>query len=428
MADRLEVFLSGRLAGEIAIGGPLRSPEDWMFRYYPDYVTGHHLNAASVRMPVRRAPYAGALVRHWACNLLPEGDARRSIHGACPGVEIDDFELLALLGGECAGAVEFRLPGGEIANHGWDLDTADVVGLEPLVRRLDASSPWSPLNLPGRRALAGAQDKLAVVVEKDGFVRLPVDGEWSTHLIKPDSQRLPGLRDREAVGMALAEAVGIPVAKTRPIDIAGRRALLVERFDRVVTASGEIAPVHQEDFCQVLGLPSEFKYEAPSGASLADIATWCRHSLPPDQAAESELMSWIAFNLLIGNADAHAKNLSILHDPDGGRRLAPAYDLVPTLSFSEQLVDRAPALRIGDAERIDAVTRQDLVSLALACDWSQKLVCSRIRGLASEILLAMPTVEGHLTQQGCNATLLGRVREAVEAQCRRLSDLSSGDS
>src|SRR5690606_7723114 len=123
------------------------------------------------------------------------------------------------------------------------------------------------------------------------------------------------------------------------------------------------------DFCQVFGLPSEFKYEVASGASLADIAGWCRGHLSTEKDADLGLISWTAFNLLIGNADAHAKNLSILHSEEGELSLAPAYDLVPTISYREDLVDRTPAMRIGDAKRLDAVTQADLASLAVACDW-----------------------------------------------------------
>jgi len=421
MADRLDVSLFGRLVGILTIHGPLRSPEDWVFQYLPDHLSGNPGSPVSVRMPVRREAYSGAVVRNWACNLLPEGDARQSIGEQFPDTTPDEFDLLSLLGGECAGAVAFHPGEGSAPIGGCLLDNADAVDLEAILRKRDPNTWWSPLNLVGRRALAGAQDKLAVVVEPDGVVRLPVEGEWSTHLIKPDSPRLPGLCEREALGMGVAEAIGLPVAKTRPITIAGRHAFLIERYDRVVTTSGDALPVHQEDFCQVFGLPPEFKYQSPNGVSLANIVGWCRDELPREQDAVSALLSWTAFNLLIGNADAHAKNLSILRDIDGHICLAPFYDLVPTISFSETLVDRTPALRIGAAESIDAVTHEDLRTLAIQSDWEPAQLLDRVDELASRLLVALPVVAGNLADEGCRPDVLHRVRGVVEEQCHRMA-------
>lgn len=423
MADRLEVRLFGRPVGILEIKGPLRSPEDWSFQYRADYVAQVGAQPISARMPVRSEAYTAALVQHWACNLLPEGGARQSITDLRPETPLDDFDLLSLLGRECAGALEFRpVDGGECENAR-AMEGSDDWDLEKLILGKGLDAPWFPFNLRGHRTLAGAQDKVAVVVEQDGFIRLPVRGELSSHLLKPDSQRLPGLRDREALGMALALAVGLPVAKADPVEIASQRALLIERYDRAAKAGGDVVALHQEDFCQLLGLPSQFKYEVPNGRSLGDIVGWCRVHLADDQTAESDLMSWVVFNLLIGNADAHAKNLSILQYADGGRRLAPAYDLVPTISFSEGVVDRTPALRIGNANRIDTVTRHDLALLAESCRWPIDRLHSRIMELAGRISECLPTVREALVEQGCREEGMARYAEAISMQFNRIKTL-----
>ena len=108
MADQLEVLFFGRPVGILEIKGLLRSPEDWRFQYRADYVAQIGVQPISARMPVRSEAYTAALVQHWACNLLPEGGARQSITDLRPETPLDDFDLLWLLGRECAGAVELR--------------------------------------------------------------------------------------------------------------------------------------------------------------------------------------------------------------------------------------------------------------------------------------------------------------------------------
>src|SRR5690606_2889877 len=124
---------------------------------------------------------------------------------------------------------------------------------------------WALAGAPMRLSLAGAQDKLAVVADADGRLRLPHRGEPSTHILKPESRRFRGLREAEALGLALARRVGLEAAHARPVDVLGRPALLVERYDRLRTRDGVLHRLHQEDFCQALGYPEGLKYEASGG-------------------------------------------------------------------------------------------------------------------------------------------------------------------
>ena len=129
----------------------------------------------------------------------------------------------------------------------------------------------------------------------------------------------------------------------------------------VAEADGTLHRLHQEDFCQALGYPDGLKYEASGGPGLAACAALVR-KLALGPVAVQGLLDWVVFNVLIGNADAHAKNLSLLCDRVGQRRLAPLYDLVPTLYLPESLVERTPALRIGPARahRLHAAIREVL--------------------------------------------------------------------
>lgn len=422
--SRLAVHLFGRHCGELAIDdGGLRAPEDWRFTYDPQYLGDETVAppvALSVSLPLQAEPHAGAVARNWFCNLLPEGAIRDAVAQRLRVPANDDFALLAAIGGECAGAVSLgpatRPPAG---NADDDLETLLFLAGEGA-----AEGAWAMLGVPHRLSLAGAQDKIAVIRE-DGRLRLPGAGEISTHILKPDSLVYPGLRDFELLGLRLAAAIGLKVAHAEPTEVAGRQALLLERFDRMAIPDGQVMRLHQEDFCQALGFPPELKYEQQGGPGLARCAGLLRAprlSLGP--AAVRGLLDWVAYCTIIGNADAHAKNLALLCDREGRRSLAPFYDLVPTIAFTERHVDRTPALRVGGAARIDAVAKEDWQVFAGETGYRARYVLDIVRAHAQAVLDALPGVVDRLASEGASARRLdGQARPAITANAQRLRDL-----
>ncbi|MEJ5207458.1 type II toxin-antitoxin system HipA family toxin [Denitratimonas sp. CY0512] len=417
MIERLEVELFGQPAGTLEISGPLRSPEDWAFTYHEAYV-GSGAPALSVTMLVREAPWVGAVARNWFCNLLPEGAVRQAIVQRLR-IPHDDFSLLAAIGGECAGAVSLRVPGAPA--EAADADETDLEAVLFLQGDEGGEGSWALAGTPMRLSLAGAQDKLAVVAEDDGRLRLPHRGEPSTHILKPDSRRFRGLRDAEALGLALARDLGLDAASSRLVEVLDRPALLIERYDRVRVSDGTLQRLHQEDFCQALGYPDGLKYEAGGGPGLAACSALVRR-LALGPAAVQGLLDWVVFNALIGNADAHAKNLSLLCDRDGQRRLAPLYDLVPTIYLPESLVDRTPAMRIGDAAGIDQVSADDWTAFATAAGYRKPYVLGRVRSLAAMILERLADVGAGVVEQGGDPERMERVMVAVAGNVRRHID------
>ena len=414
MTDRLEVELFGQPVGTLAVPGPLRSPEDWAFAYSPAYLESG-APALSVGMPVRAAPWTGAVVRNWFCNLLPEGAVRQAIAGRLRLALDDDFGLLAAIGGECAGAVSLRVPGLTAPAYVEEPSGAGETDLETLLylQGDDAGEgSWALAGAPLRLSLAGAQDKLAVVAEADGRLRLPRANEPSTHILKPDSRRFRGLRDAEALGLALARKVGLDAANGCLVDVLGRPALLIERYDRTRTPGGEVQRLHQEDFCQALGYPERLKYEGNGGPGLAACSALIRR-LALGPAAVQGLLDWVVFNALLGNADAHAKNLALLCGRDGRRRLAPLYDLVPTVYLPTSLVERAPAMRIGRAARIDGIGADDWAAFAGDAGYRKAYVLERVRWMSSRMLALLPAVAAGIVDQGGDAERVQRIETAV---------------
>jgi len=414
MNGPLNVTLFDRSIGDLAITGG-RSPEDWCFTYQADYLSSAAVVPLSVALPLQRDSFTGAAVRNWFCNLLPEGGVRDTITARLRIPHGDDFALLAAIGGECAGAVSIQSPSPqtEFPREEGDLETllqlhGDDVG----------EGSWALLGTRLRLSLAGAQDKIAVIADPDGRLRLPGRDELSTHILKPDSRRFRGLRDFEALGLTLAHAIGLRVSASRPVEVLGRPALLIERYDRVA-GSGQVQRLHQEDFCQALGYPGEMKYQSQGGPGLARCSALIRQ-LGLGPAAVQGLLDWAVFNALIGNADAHAKNLGLLCDRHGIRRLAPFYDLVPTVVLPETLVDRAPALQIGAATRVEAITAEDWRMFAAQSQYAPRFVLSRVISMADALLERLVPVGEQLIEQGCDAKRMAHASRIIECHVRQL--------
>jgi serine/threonine-protein kinase HipA len=178
--------------------------------------------------------------------------------------------------------------------------------------------------------LAGVQDKLPVSLI-DRKIVIPLNGTPSTHIIKPNSDRLPGNVHNEAYCLKLAEMIGLDTAKATTGRAGKRLYLLVERYDRLKTSAGEIIRVHQEDFCQLLGYFPSSKYEFTSssirgGPDLKTLFDGAARFIQP--GARLPLIDAVIYNILICNVDAHAKNYSILIGAGGSAKLAPLYDLM----------------------------------------------------------------------------------------------------
>lgn len=403
---RLPVRLHGLPTGALAIGAD-RTPEDWRFTYDVRYAGTPGAMPLSVSLPVREAPWAGAVVRNWFCNLLPEGAVREAIERKLRIPPRDDFALLQALGGECAGAVAIGAPP-------VDARDADERELDTLVWELGpdlGDAALALLGAPRRLSLAGAQDKIPIVLGAQGQALLPAPGEPSTHILKPDSTRLRHLRDLEALGLRLARAVGLEVVDCALVDVGGRRALRVTRYDREAGVEG-IQRVHQEDFCQALGYPGELKYEVQGGPSLGQCADLLRQRLRLGPQALMRFLDGVLYSVAIGNADAHAKNLSLLHRP-GATTLAPLYDLVPVIAMPESMLSREPALRIGNAERIDAVGAHDLDLFSEAIGVRPAFARRRAILLARDVAARAASVAEALVAEGGDGPALRAAARVV---------------
>ncbi|MBX4928698.1 type II toxin-antitoxin system HipA family toxin [Rhizobium binae] len=338
----LNVWWEGRVVGQFTQD----RHGDIGFAYNEAWLDDESTLPLSASLPKRLERFSRRECRPFFGGLLPE-ESQRLVAAQALGVSpANDFALLDRLGGDVAGALQL-LPENQEPIAAGPIAGQEPVPLEEegIVRILDAL-PTRPL-LAGqeglRLSLAGAQSKVPVVLI-DGQIALPLPGQATTHILKPPIARFPGTTENEAFVMRLAAAIGLDVAPVEPRSANGRPFLLVERYDRYHDADGVVRRIHQEDFCQALGVPPETKYASEGGPTFKDCFELLRRVSERPGTDIAKLLDAAIFNLIVGNADAHGKNFSILYD-DRGPRMAPLYDLLSTVAYPD--LSPKMAMRIG---------------------------------------------------------------------------------
>ncbi|MGC1305178.1 MAG: type II toxin-antitoxin system HipA family toxin [Caulobacteraceae bacterium] len=326
----LNVFLNSRRVGRLR-----REPSGAIdFTYDPDWLGWSPALPISLSLPLREERYAGEPVIAVFDNLLPDSDQiRRALAARVHAGGTDAYSLLGAIGRDCVGALQFlpveHEPGPAGAVEAVPLQTAQISAMlgdlaqAPLGLTEDATF---------RISLAGAQEKTALLFQ-DGGWWVPAGTTATTHILKPQIGRLPGGIDfsrsveNEYLCMKLTQAVGLQAAKVEIADFEGRRALIVERFDRRWTAEGRLLRLPQEDMCQALSVPPAFKYEAHGGPGIEAVLRQLSGGDDPakDQAAFLKAIVWY---WLLGATDGHAKNFSIFLKPGGRYAMTPLYDVL----------------------------------------------------------------------------------------------------
>ena len=370
MKKALSVYFNGNLAGTVAYAS-----DGFSFEYEPRWLASRAFIPLSVTLPRAAKCYGHRVVYPYFENLLPESKLRTAIARA-RGVDSEDiFELLEKFAGDCAGAVSLMLPG---------TMPAPDPALTPLgprkIKALMAQCGNMPLLAadPLRRAtLAGSQQKTPVRVRR-GRLFSGSGNAPTSHVLKPDSEKLPHSTANEAFCMKVAARVGLPVAGAVLLQC-GTRLLVIPRSDRAQT-KGRITRVHEIDFCQAGNCTSLRKYEKDGGPGLARLFALGAQFISDWPRARSHLIRWVIFNYLIGNRDTHAKNLSLTLHPDR-IELTPFYDLLSTAVYPKG--EKELALKIGGQNRPHAVGRDNWRQFArdIKVEWA--MVESMARNLSA---------------------------------------------
>lgn len=395
---------------------------DLGFVYAAEWLEQQDAPPLSAFLPKRSEPFSRRECRPFFGGLLPEEGQRDAAARALGVSRGNDFALLDRLGGDVAGALQL-LPPGEAPTaltgpfHAEPLDDAQLVAV---LDRL----PAHPL-LAGegglRLSLAGAQSKVPVVVDR-GAVALPAPGQPTTHILKPPIARFPATTENEAYAMRLAAAIGLDVAAVEPRVVLGRTFLLVTRYDRVTEPDGTVRRVHQEDFCQALGFAPEQKYAADGGPLLRDCFALMRRVSVRPAVDVLKLLDAVIFNLIIGNADAHSKNFSILYGQPGAR-MASLYDLLSTVAYP----DLSPklAMKIGKRATLAEMDAKGWAAFAAEAGLGLPLVRRRVREMAETVIIHATSVAEAILAPGLDDTALLQQASMVTERGQRCS-MSTG--
>jgi serine/threonine-protein kinase HipA len=329
MTRSLSVWWEDGLVGTLV----LDKHGDLVFTYNPDWLADDARRPISQSLPKRAEPFDRRETRPFFAGLLPDEAQRDAVARSLGISERNDFRLLEALGGDVAGALTL-----------WPEGEPPPSPQEPVFHPLSDDEilailddlPRRPM-LAGRDglrlSLAGAQQKLPVVVQ-GGRIGLPQPGQPTTHILKPPIERFRATTENEAFAMRLAAAVKLSVAAVEPRCIDGRTFLLVERYDREPENCGDVHRLHQEDFCQALGIAPENKYASEGGPVFRQCFDLIRRACTTPATAILRLRDAAIFNVILGNADAHGKNFSLLYARQTVE-LAPLYDLLCTVAYPD---------------------------------------------------------------------------------------------
>jgi serine/threonine-protein kinase HipA len=379
----LEVFLHGRPVGTLR----RKDNGNLQFRYDRGYLDAGG-PPLSCNLPLREEGFPHRDCLAFFGNLLPEEDVRAQLALATGISASNDYRLLERFGGDVAGAVTLLAPG----------EAAPAAGkgkLEPLspeqLDRILVRLPQRPLAADEageiRLSLAGVQSKLPVVEIEGGFALPHGSSLPTTHILKPEPERFPGLVANEFFCMRLAAAVGLEVAE---VERAGTRSglpyLVVSRYDRDLTQE-PVRRLHQEDLCQALGRPHFEKYQAEGGPAVLDAMSLIDDV--SDAPARDRPQLWLAlvFNVLIGNCDAHAKSYSLLYD-SRAPRLAPLYDLVSTAAYGE--LTQQLAMSVDGAKALDEVRWPAWQRLAAEIGFASRFLEQRMAPFVARVREVVP--------------------------------------
>ena len=415
MADRLVAWLYETPVAVLVRGPEFRIRLEWR----PEGIERWGLGspALSVGLPIG-APTGPRDTRglDFFENMLPEGPVLERM-AALAGVRpVDAYGILAAFGRDCAGAI-MVLPNGDRPGGNADSGYSPMTpgDLQRVIGALDVAPLGAAPERGFRPSLAGFQRKALLGRAGDGTWQLPAGDAPSTWILKPDGPH--AMAANEATCLRLAGACGLPVPRAELLDVAGLPVLAVKRYDRQDAPAWDIpVRVHQEDGCQATATPPGLKYEEQGGPALRDFADVIRNFGDPRDV--TSLLRRTTFNMAVGNADAHAKNFSVLHEPGvPAIRLAPLYDVLSTIALEltdstgqPMRADTHLGQRVGGQADIRKVTAASLVDEAITWGIRRRTASAVVTETLDQVLAAISTTPGD-----------ARVLTIIREQTKRIS-------
>ena len=416
MAKSLTVWWNGDVVGQLVLNQH-GEPE---FSYTGDWLARADAKPVSASLPLQTKPFGRRESLPFFEGLLPEASQRTAVARTLGISELNEFRLLEKLGGEVAGAIEIWPE--EDKYEGFVESSSPRALTENEIIALIDHLPIRPMlagNENGLRlSLAGAQSKLPVICT-DGKIALPAPGQPTTHILKPEIERYEGTAENEAFCMRLGTMIGLNVAGVEYRSFGDMRFLLIERYDRQIDEEGHIKRLHQEDFCQALGFTSMRKYASDGGPVFCDCFDLLRRVTTKPAKETLSLLDAALFNAVIGNADAHGKNFSLLYLADR-TELSPLYDLLSTVAYRD--LSQRFSMKIGGRSTLEELHAGDIDKFARDIKIRAPFIRQRLGEIANSILeqadealssLKLPNDRVVFATRFCNC-IKGRARAVLK--------------
>lgn len=409
------------------------------FQYHESWLTQPGSRPISLSMPLRHQAYRGDETYNFFDNLLPDNtEVRNRVVARYQAASTQPFDLLSCIGQDSVGALQLVTEGHDVP----DVRRIDYKALsdDELEQILTSYKSGIPLGMVReqeefRISIAGAQEKTALLYLDDRWY-LPLNATPTTHIIKLPIGKIESHSysidlsqsvENEYLCTLIAKEFGLPVPHCFMMQVGQVKALAVERFDRRYAADRSwIMRLPQEDFCQVLNVPSARKYENHGGPGITDIMKTLLGSATPEQDRYLFMKSQVLFWLLAAT-DGHAKNFSVFIEPEGRFRLTPFYDILSVYPvFGGRGLNRRDAkLAMGLASSkgkkyaIEQIFPRHFFQTAKAVGFER----SAMEEILTELANSVDDVIERVTQQlpaGFPDTISSTILEGLKARSARL--------
>jgi serine/threonine-protein kinase HipA len=427
MTKELITIMEGREMGRVVRTdtGKLSFTYNEQWRNAPDAYP------LSISMPLALTEHGNAKIDPFLWGLLPDNSSVLDQWGRRFHVSPRNaFGLVANVGEDCAGAVQFVQPERLDAILGEtppEIEWLDDAAIAERLRVLRADhSAWRIPRDTGQFSLAGAQPKTAFLFE-NGRWGVPSGRVPTTHILKPPTGDLDGHVENEHFCLELARALGLPAVSSRIMHFQDETAIVVERYDRV-RINAVLRRVHQEDMCQALSLPPTRKYQNEGGPGIRDIVDLLKTCSTNPREDVGAFLDSIAFNWVIAGTDAHGKNYALLIGSEGRVRLAPLYDLASVLPYPDIDIERTKlSMRLGGEYRLRTIGLHHWRNLAEELRLDPDALTHRVDDFARQLGDYVSQVKHRMTNEGLSHPLIARLADALTARsvaCRKILHLT----
>jgi serine/threonine-protein kinase HipA len=397
------------------------------FTYEDAWRNGADAFPLSLSMPLGLAEHGNVKIDPFLWGLLPDNDRVLAQWGRRFQVSARNaFGLIANVGEDCAGAVQFVQPERLEAirrRSPADVEWLTAATIAQRLRALRADhAAWRLPRDTGQFSLAGAQPKTALLF-LNGRWGLPSGRVPTTHILKPPTGEFDGHAENEHFCLELGRALGLTVPNSRILRFEDEIAIVVERYDRIQIGR-RFQRIHQEDMCQALALPPTRKYESEGGPGVRQIVELVQTFSTNSAEDVWRFIDTVAFNWLIAGTDAHAKNYAVLLGSSGQVRLAPIYDLASVLPYPDFDAHRIRlAMKLGGEYKLWNIGVRQWQKLAKEVRLDEEAMLGRVTEMAQAIPEQVTQMADRMKREGLKHPILEKLEKKLSARaahCRKL--------